>query len=137
MPSGSSAPDLPIGLPMIIPARLPDEARRAAVAVAAAGGATAWDDPLWDAAHSVTTSLDADRPVSMRASYPRAPRRGLGEFVVDDVGCALGDVWVVNADTEGLHDELRAALSSVAVEALADEANRLLPSFVRTRGEVV
>ena len=43
----------------------------------------------------------------------------------------------VNADTEGLHDELRAALSSVAVEALADEANRLLPSFVRTRGEVV
>jgi energy-coupling factor transporter ATP-binding protein EcfA2 len=129
--------DLPIGLPMVIPARLPEDARRAAVAIDAAGGAARWDDPLWDAAHSVSASLDADRPVSMRASYPRSPQRGLGEFVVDDVGRALGDVWVVNADSDGLHDDLRAALSSVAVEALAEEANRLLPSFVQSRGEIV
>ena len=129
--------DLPTGLPMVVPARLPEDARRAATAIDAAGGAAGWDDPLWDAAHSVTRWLDAERPVSMRASYPRAPQRGLGEFVVDDVGRALGDVWVVNADTDGLHDDLRAALSSVAVEALAEEANRLLPSFVGTQGEIV
>src|SRR5581483_2086899 len=62
---------------------------------------------------------------------------GLGEFVAGDVGRAFRDVWVVNADTTGLHDDLRAALEYVGVEELTEEANRLLPSFVAARGEVV
>jgi len=71
--------DLPVGLPMVIPARLPEEARRAAVAIDEAGGAARWDDPLWDAAHAVRAALDSPRPVSMRASYPLSHREGLGE----------------------------------------------------------
>ena len=129
--------DLPVGLPMVIPARLPEEARRAAVAIDEAAGAARWDDPLWDAAHAVRAALDSARPVSMRASYPLSPRAGLGEFVAGDVGRAFRDVWVVNADTTGLHDDLRAALEYVGVEELTEEANRLLPSFVAARGEVV
>ncbi len=129
--------DLPLGLPMVIPARLPEEARLAAVAIDEAGGGGRWDDPLWDAAHAVRAALDSPRPVSMRASYPLSPREGLGQFVAADVGRAFSDVWVVNADTAGLHEDLRAALACVAVEALTAEANRLLPSFVAGRGEIV
>jgi energy-coupling factor transporter ATP-binding protein EcfA2 len=129
--------DLPLGLPMVIPARLPEDARLAAVAIDEAGGAARWDDPLWDAAHAVRKAFASPRPVSMRASYPLAPRQGLAEFVAGDVGRALGDVWVVNVDTSGLHDDLRAALACVAVEELTQEANRLLPSFVAGRGEIV
>src|SRR5579884_1658434 len=128
--------DLPLGLPMVIPARLPDDARRAAAAIDEGGGAARWDDPLWDAANAVRAAFDSPRPVSMRASYPLRPRTGLGEFVADDVARAFSDVWVVNADTAGLHDDLRAALATVPLEELTDEANRLLPSFVAGRGEV-
>jgi energy-coupling factor transporter ATP-binding protein EcfA2 len=129
--------DLPLGLPMVIPARLPEEARAAAVAIDEAGGAARWDDPLWDAAHAVRAALDSPRPVSMRASYPLSPRQGLAEFVAGDISRALGNVWVVNAESAGLHDDLLAALASVSLEDLTEEANRLLPSFVADRGAVV
>jgi len=129
--------DLPLGLPMVIPARLPEEARAAAVAIDEAGGAARWDDPLWDAAHAVRAALDSPRPVSMRASYPMSPRQGLADFVAADIGRALGNVWVVNAETAGLHHDLLAALARVPLEDLTQEANRLLPSFVADRGRVV